>query len=214
MDVILKISLVPIYEPKKNYMKTRSIVLSVILVAITTAGAYAQSFNLGVKGGANLYKLSGRSFTDEFQFAYSVGGYAEINFTKHFGVQPELLWNQTNFRTASDFNTVVPNGFNDVRGSLNYLSIPLLVSYRPSKVLSFQAGPQFGILINQTTIAEAAGQAFKTGDFSLVGGVQLNLGFLKLGGRYFVGLNNISNVTSEDTWKNQGFQLYVGVRII
>jgi Outer membrane protein beta-barrel domain len=197
-------------------MKAKSIVLSIVLITFTAAGAYSQGFNIGVKGGANLYKLDGRSFTDEFQFAYSVGGYAEINFTKHFGIQPELLWNQTNFRTASDFNTVVPNGYNDVKGSLNYLSIPLLLTYRPVKVISFQLGPQFGYLINQTTIAETANDAFKKGDVSIVAGTQLNLGFVKIGARYFVGLNNISNATTTnvDTWRNQGFQFYVGIRII
>jgi hypothetical protein len=204
-------------NPKKNYMKAKSIVLSIVLVAITTAGAYAQGFNLGVKGGANLYKLSGRSFTDEFQFAYSLGAYAEINLTKHWGIQPELVWNQTNFRTATDFNQVVgPGGYDGVKGSLNYLTIPLLLAFRPSKVISFQLGPQFGYLINQTTIDQTASDAFKKGDISIVGGTQLNLGFVKVGARYFVGLNNISNATTTnvDTWRNQGFQFYVGIRII
>ncbi len=195
-------------------MKAKSILFSIVLITVTATTTFAQGFHIGVKGGVNAFKLDGRSFTDEFKFAYNVGAFAEINFTKHFGIQPEVLWSQTNFRTATDFEQIVPNGFNSVKGSLNYLTIPILFSYRPSKIISFQLGPQFGYLINQTTIAEIANDAFKKGDFSMVGGVQLNLGGLKLGGRYFVGLNNISNVTNEDTWKNQGFQLYVGFRII
>jgi outer membrane protein with beta-barrel domain len=210
----LKISLVNYYQPKKNYMKAKLILLSLVLITITTTATYAQGFHLGIKGGANIYKIDGRSFDDEFKFAYSVGAFAEINFNKHFGIQPELLWSQTNFRTASDFNTVVPQGFNDVKGSLNYLTIPLLLTYRPVKAISFQLGPQFGYLINQTTIAETASDAFKKGDFSIVGGAQLNLGGLKIGARYFIGLNNISNISNTDTWKNQGFQMYVGFRII
>ncbi len=175
---------------------------------------YAQGFHIGVKGGANIFKLNGRSFNDEFKFGYSVGGFVELNINKNWGIQPELLWNQTNFRTASDFSSVVPGGYNDVKGSLNYLSIPILASYRPIKLISIQAGPQFGILLNQSNIVNNAKDAFKKGDFSLLGGAQLNLGGFKLGARYFIGLNNINDVSSEDKWKNQGFQVYVGFRII
>jgi hypothetical protein len=97
---------------------------------------------------------------------------------------------------------------------LNYLSIPILATYRPIKLLSIQAGPQFGILLNQSNIVSSAGDAFKKGDFSLLGGAQLNLGGFKLGARYFIGLNNINDVKNDDKWKNQGFQVYVGFRII
>lgn len=195
-------------------MKTKSIALSFFLVTITVISGYAQGFHIGVKGGANIFKLDGRSFSDEFKFGYSLGGFAELNFNKTWGIQPELLWNQTNFRTASNFNSVVPQGYNDVKGSLNYLSIPILLSYRPIKLISIQAGPQFGILLGQTNIVNNAKDAFKKGDFSLLGGAQLNLGGFKLGARYFIGLNNLNDVQNDDKWKNQGFQVYVGFRII
>ena len=195
-------------------MKTKSIALSFFLVTITVISGYAQGFHIGVKGGANIFKLDGRSFNDEFKFGYSLGGFAELNFNKTWGIQPELLWNQTNFRTASNFNSVVPDGYNDVKGSLNYLSIPILLSYRPIKLISIQAGPQFGILLGQTNIVNNARDAFKKGDFSLLGGAQLNLGGFKLGARYFIGLNNLNDVQNDDKWKNQGFQVYVGFRII
>jgi hypothetical protein len=195
-------------------MKTKLVFLTLALLLTIAGGIKAQGINFGIKGGANMYKIDGRSFNDEFNFAYNVGAYAEINFTKNWGVQPELLWNQTNFRTSDQFENIVPEGFNDIKGSLNYLTIPLLLSYRPTKIISFQAGPQFGILVNQTSIVDSAKAAFKHGDFSLVGGVQLNLGAIKLGARYFIGLNNISNVTTVEEWKNQGAQLYVGFRIL
>ncbi|HEU4608394.1 MAG TPA: outer membrane beta-barrel protein, partial [Chitinophagaceae bacterium] len=98
---------------------------------------------------------------------------------------------------------------------LDYLSIPILLSYRPSKLISFQAGPQFGILLNQDkNLVQNGGEAFKNGDLSLLGGVQLNIGGIRLGGRYAVGLNNINDISNQDEWKNQGFQLYAGFRIL
>jgi hypothetical protein len=195
-------------------MKTKSIALSLFLVTMTVISGYAQGFHIGLKGGANIFKLDGRSFNDEFKFGYSLGGFAELNFNKSWGIQPELLWSQTNFRTASNFNSVVPGGYNDVKGSLNYLNIPILISYSPIKLISIQAGPQFGILLGQTNIVSSAKDAFKKGDFSLLGGAQLNLGGFKLGARYFIGLNNLNDVRDDDKWKNQGFQVYVGFRII
>jgi hypothetical protein len=70
-------------------------------------------------------------------------------------------------------------------------------------------------LINQTqTLVTNVGNAFKKGDLSIVGGVQLNAGWFKLGLRYTAGLNNMDNVGNVDSWKNQGFQAYLGVRII
>ena len=194
-------------------MKTKSIFLSITLIVVMAVGANAQGIHVGIKGGANLFKIDGRSFNDQFNFAYNVGAFAEIYFNKSWGIQPELLWNQTNFKTADDFNSIVPEGFNDVKGSLNYLTMPILLSYRPSKIISFQVGPQFGILVNQTNIVDSAKAAFKHGDLSLVGGVQLNLGGFKLGARYFIGLNNISDATNVEAWKNQGAQAYIGFRI-
>jgi len=194
-------------------MKTKSIFLSITLIVVMASGANAQGIHVGVKGGANLFKLDGRSFDDQFTFAYNVGAFAEIYFNKSWGIQPELLWNQTNFKTADDFSSIVPQGFDDVKGSLNYLTMPILLSYRPSKIISLQFGPQFGILVNQTNIVDSAKAAFKHGDLSLVGGAQLNLGGFKLGARYFIGLNNIGDVTNVEAWKNQGAQVYIGFRI-
>jgi hypothetical protein len=48
----------------------------------------------------------------------------------------------------------------------------------------------------------------------MLGGAQLNLGALKLGGRYVVGLANINDIDNKDKWKNQGFQLYLGLKIL
>jgi len=201
-------------KPKDNKMKTKAVFLALFLIAVISTESSAQGFHIGIKGGANLFKIDGRSFNDEYNFAYNVGAFAELYLNNHWGIQPEMLFNQTNFRTATDFSTIVPEGFDDVKGSLDYLTMPILLSYRPSKILSLQFGPQFGILVNQTNIVDSAKAAFRRGDFSLVGGAQLNLGGLKLGARYFIGMNNIGDVTNVESWKNQGAQVYVGFRIL
>ena len=178
-------------------------------------GSYAQGFHVGIKGGANLYKIDGQSFDQQFKYGYNLGGFAEINFSKSLGIQPEVLWNQTNTKTTDHFGQIY-EGYSGQNVTLNYLSIPLLLSIRPIPLLSFQVGPQFGILINQSDNLLVNGKnAFKKGDFSVVGGAQLNLGGFKAGARYVIGLNDIKDLPEgQDKWKNQGFQLYIGLRII
>jgi hypothetical protein len=195
-------------------MKKRTLYL-LALALVFSSTSFAQGLHLGVKAGANIFKVDGKSFKEEYKFGYNVGAFAEINFSKEWGIQPEVMWNQLNYRTGDRFGTVFPGGVNDVKGKLNYLSIPLLLSYTPAKVLSIQAGPQFGLLLNQDkNLFQNGKEAFKSGDFSLLGGVQLNLGGLKVGGRYVVGLSDINDVDNKEKWKNQGFQLYLGLRII
>jgi hypothetical protein len=195
-------------------MKRNAFVLFIPLL-LAMHHSQAQGFHLGIKAGANLFKVDGESFNQEFQFGYVVGAFSEVNFTPNLGIQPELLFSQTNYRTGTQFSNIYPDGINDVKGKLNYLSIPVLLSFRPIPFLSLLVGPQFGILLNQDEhLVNNAEDAFKKGDISLVGGAQLNLAALKIGARYVVGLNNINNIQSSDVnWKNQGWQVYAGFRI-
>jgi hypothetical protein len=190
------------------------LIFSVLILSVTKI--QAQSFHLGVKVGTNLSQISGRSFDDGFQWGLTAGGYAELNIDKKWGIQPELLFNQTKTQTSSDFYTIIPNGFNSTDVNLNYLTIPVLLSFRPVPVLSFQLGPQFGILLSTSqTLTYPASNAFKSGDFSVVGGAQVNLGFFKAGARYVSGLTNINKLaSSEDTWKNESIQIYIGFRLL
>lgn len=196
-------------------MKAKSIVLSLALITMAFVSARAQGFQLGIKGGANIYKVDGVALNNEFKYGYSLGGFAVLNLSKHIGIQPEVLWNEYQTSTTSDANTVYTDLWTNKNITLNYLSIPILLNISPAKIITFQLGPQFGILINQSqTFATNGKDAFKKGDLSMLGGVQLNLAWIKLGARYVVGLNNISDVPNVNSWKSQGLQLYVGVKII
>ena len=190
--------------------------LGLLTIALALASvSFAQGFSAGIKGGANIMKVDGKSFNEEFEFGYNLGGFAEIYFSPKWGIQPEVFWSQTNFRTGTEFKDIYPEGINDFKGKLNYVNIPILLSFRPAKFISFQAGPQFGILVNHSkNFFDNSIDAFKKGDFSMLGGVQLNLGGLRVGGRYQIGLHNINDIDNKDEWKNQGFQLYVGAKIL
>ena len=176
---------------------------------------HAQGFHIGVKAGANIFKIDGQSYDNGFNFGYNAGAFAELNFTKQIGIQPEVMFNQTNYKTGSKFSDVYGSGsLDNYKGKLNYLSIPILLNLRPIPFLSILVGPQFGILLNgDQHLTTTAKDAFKKGDFSLVGGAQLNLASFKVGARYVIGLTDINDLGSQEKWKNQGFQVYAGFRI-
>jgi hypothetical protein len=197
-------------------MKLTRPVFLLTLAIIASSVTFAQGFHVGLKGGVNMYKIEGKSFSEEFKHGYNAGLFTEINFSKKVGIQPEILWNQSQTRTSTHFKDMYDQGVSELKGvTLNYLSIPLLLNLSPSRFVTFQVGPQFGVLINKDqNLLQNGKTAFKSGDMSMLGGVQLNLGGFKVGGRYAVGLTNINDIDNQEKWKNQGFQLYAGFRLL
>jgi hypothetical protein len=185
--------------------------------------AQAQSFKLGVKVGGNMNKIQGQSFSDGFKFAYHAGAFAEINFNKKWGIQPELLWNQMG-GVPSDFQTVYSTATNvninslfnrDNVFKLDYLSIPILLRYTTvGGLFTFNVGPQFGVVLQQDkTLLQNGQDAFTGGDFSMVTGLQLNLLMLRIYGRYNIGLKNINNIDQRDKWTSQQMQVGLGIKL-
>ncbi len=186
-----------------------------LVAALLISQAMMAQFHIGIKGGANVTKIDGKSFKDEFRYGYHLGGFAEIGLGPKFGLQPEVLFNQYATTVDSSYKELYENVFNpDYQRTvkLNYLSIPILLNYKLlGNFLSLQAGPQFGILLDDNrTLLQNGGDAFKKGDFSLLAGAQVKLAAFRFSGRYAIGLNNINDIDNQDKWKNQGFQLSVG----
>jgi hypothetical protein len=194
------------------------LLLSFAFIALAVSVNAQGGFRLGIKGGLNLNQIQGVSFNNGFNYGYHLGGFAEIDFTKKFGIQPEVLWNQSNSQMSGDFATLYPSITNpntlnqDV--VLNYLSIPILLRYNLGSMFSLVAGPQFGILMNKNqNILQNGQKAFTDGDFSLAAGLQVNLKVLRLYGRYNVGMKNINQIDQQDKWTSQQIQLGVGLRL-
>jgi hypothetical protein len=173
-------------------------------------------FHIGVKGGANIIKIDGKSFKDEFKYGYHLGGFAEISLNKEWSINPEVLFNQYSTTLDSNYKSIYENviASDQSKVKLGYLSIPIVLNYKLLGPISLQAGPQFGILIDKNkTLLQNGGNAFKNGDFSLLAGAQVKVAAFRFTGRYVVGLNNINDIDNQDKWKSQGFQLSVGVAL-
>jgi hypothetical protein len=193
----------------------KAFIYLLIVFSLSLSKSYAQGFHLGIKAGTNNSLLTGNSFSDGFNWSFMAGAFAEINFTSKWGIQPEVLFSQVNSQTASNFSEAYQEGINSKDVKLQYLNIPILLTYKlPLPILSLQLGPQFGTLLNNnSSITTNGANAFKSGDFSMVVGAQVNLLMFKGGIRYVYGFTNINNITDADTWKTRTIQLYVGFRI-
>lgn len=197
-------------------MKTKLAIMALAL--LTMQAASAQKFRIGAKAGANLVKVDGKSFKDEFRYGYHIGGFSEIVLTKDrkLSLQPEVLFSQYSTSLDSNFKSVYQNVINSNQShvKLNYLSIPILLNYKLIGPIYLQAGPAFSVLMDQSrTFLQNGGDAFKKGDFSMIGGAQVKLAKLYLSGRYVVGLANINDIDNKDKWKSQAIQLSVGLSL-
>ena len=190
-------------------------VFVLLLVMFSYSQIHAQGLHLGIKAGTNNSLLTGNSFNDGFNWGFMAGAFAEVNFTSRWGIQPEVLFSQITSQTASNFNDAYSEGINSKDIKLQYLNIPILLTYKlPLPILSLQLGPQFGTLLNNNSSITTNGMnAFKSGDFSMIVGAQVNLLMFKGGIRYVYGFTNINNINDADTWKTRTIQLYVGLRI-
>ena len=84
-------------------MKTR---LLTLFAALLLTQAVMAQFHIGIKGGANVTKVDGKSFKDEFRYGYHLGGFAEIRMGNKLVLQPEVLFNQYSTRLDSNYKNI------------------------------------------------------------------------------------------------------------
>ena len=183
-------------------MKIQQFIL-LLFLCISSNLALSQSLKFGFKGGADMHKVEGKPFSEEFTFGYHLGGFAEIGLTRDgkLTLQPEVLFNQYSTTLDSNFKSVYQNVISSEQSKvkLNYLSIPILVNYKLLGPIYLQAGPAFSILMDESrNFLQNGGDAFKKGDFSMIGGAQIRLAKLYLTGRYVVGLANINDIDNKE----------------
>jgi hypothetical protein len=194
-------------------MKTKLLGLAVAL--LISNFMFAQ-FHLGIKGGANIVKIDGKSFKEQFRYGYNVGGFAEIGLGKKFTLVPGVDFNQYSTTLDSSYKAVYEGVINSSQSKvkLNYLSIPLILDYKFLGPIHLQAGPQFGVLMDQNkNFLQNGADAFKKGDFAMAFGAQVKLASFRVTGRYLIGLSNINDIDNQDKWKSQVIQLSVGIAL-
>ncbi len=159
----------------------------------------AQGIGLGIKAGANFADQAVENIDIKTATDFHVGAYLNLNLSEKFGITPEVLY--------SAYGTQWEN----VKVDYDYIALPVMFRFKPIKLLSLEAGPQFSFLTKAEVeeVGDVKDQ-LKNNDFGLAfgAGVQLPLGF-NAGARYVLGFTDISDV-SEESIKNRTFQIYIG----
>jgi Outer membrane protein beta-barrel domain len=173
-------------------------------------------FRIGAKAGVNINKINGESYKDGFNYNYLLGAFMQFNFSKTFGLQPEINFVQSTSEFTSDASTIYDDLFLDgsqKKAKLDYLKVPLLLNINigPSKRVKLQLGPQYGNVLKQTVDSlKSNGNIFKRADWSAVGGLWLQIPFINLGARYEIGLTNLNDIDNQQKWKSQAFTIFAG----
>ena len=167
----------------------------------------------GIKGGANfcsfIVSKSGELFAEETfntKVSYHVGSYVQNSFSDHLAWQIEVLFSNKGYIHKVDDQSI--------NVSLNYLNWPILLIYKPIKLIEFEVGPELGYLIS--------GEDFLSSfDLAIDLGARFNISDkFNAGLRYCQGLPfkmKLDRPEAEGydpTYQNSVFQIYIGFNLI
>jgi hypothetical protein len=192
------------------------------LTAIAAASdAGAQGLSYGVKGGIALADLDATgedsAVPTDFRVGLVAGGFITWPLAGRLEFQPEVLYTQKGSKA-------------DVLGGtstqkLDYLDIPLLLSYRlkgsRERNLAVFGGPSLGVRLRARSNAAFGGGSFeddvsdqvKSTDFAAVAGVAYHRGRLVVDGRYSWGFTDIDRDTGDGVEiRNRGISILAGWR--
>ena len=178
----------------------------------------AQNIILGIKGGLDFAKISGKSFLASYSPSFEAGGYAGFKLNSKLTLQTELVYSQQIEKVNSDQlqNVVYIGGISNSAvnsdATIGSVSLPILIKFKVNSLFSIDAGPAF--VLNAYTsenIFQSGRVAFKPIDLSVSGGATLNLSGFNIYARYNHGLTNINNYDNLDSWKSR--QLSFGLEI-
>lgn len=176
-------------------------------------------FRFGAKGGVNINKISGKSYESGFNYNFQAGVFLQFNISNRFGIQPEVNFVQSQSAFTKDATDIYDDLFLDgsqKKAKMNYLEVPVLLNMNigPSKRVKLQAGPAYSGLLKQTVDSlKANANFYKNSEWSLIGGLWIQVPFINLGARYKLGLTNINGIDDKQTWKSQAIQIFVGITI-
>ncbi|SEW39545.1 porin family protein [Chitinophaga arvensicola] len=196
-------------------MKKR--LLSVLLLICFVTAASAQGLHYGIKADLNMFKLDGEGIKSNYTLGGRLGVYGSYDFSKKWGLQPELLFSQASPKRDDNFSAKYINTANATANQsvkLTYLTLPVLLRYNVNHLLTINAGPQYSYLIYANeNLLNYNRNAFKRGDLGVAAGATFNFDILHVYARYVLGLTDVNDIDDRYQWKTQQAQVGIGIDI-
>ena len=176
-------------------------IITIIAIIMVAGAANAQTVNIGVKGGINLYTVNNNNSEPSYDSkpSFYLGLLGHIHMADQFAMQPELVFSLQGARYD-----------NNLKLDLNYVNVPILFQYMFDNGFRLQAGPQIGVLVGAKANGVDVRNDYKSGDFGLAFGASYvnPLSGFGVDARYNHGLSDISESGATSSY-NRGFQLGV-----
>ena len=176
----------------------------IAVLASSMIAVRAQDPHWGIKGGVNVANIDIQRGADPGEkVGIHLGGLAHIHLSKHFALQPELIYSNQGAQRSS--------GNNEFKTKLHYINVPVLLQFMTGSGFRLQTGPQLGVLmsakykVNDTETDND--DNYKTPDFSWsFGASYVTMKGLGFDARYNQGISNI-NDASGNKYRNRVFQV-------
>ena len=167
--------------------------------------------NFGIKGGLNYSTVTQGDFDEgpDPRTSFHIGFFGEIPLVENvFSIQPEFIYSRQGFE--NNFTLLGTNYKTTYK--IDYINMPILAKIYLGKTLALEAGPQFGLKINENI--ESDNSSTETNDVNafdtaLAGGISLNFDSVFISGRYTYSLNE---VVKDSNAKNSVFQMGIGFK--
>ena len=203
-----------------------------LMILFFSASVFAQDnavdnsprVRIGLKGGlslATVIKTNDNNFSTGTLLGFNGGAVLQLPIGHFISIQPEVLFSQKGFRSTG---TAIGTDY-DYRRYLNFLDIPILLRINATKYFGIVVGPQYSYLLGTHTTFKSGDSGFeqdvkndndniKKNIFGGVIGADINLSDnFFIYGRYTIDFqnNNGDGTSSTPAYKNQVFQLGIGV---
>ena len=181
----------------------------VVLITATNFSSLGQGAPkpiVGAKGGINLANIGGDT-DNSMKIAPHFGMYTEVFFDYFLMMQAEILFSFQGHAAADDFSSSL---------NLTYINIPVMARYNMGYNINVHTGIQFGFLLSAKSVFQSEKFDVKDQFKGVELGLPIGVGYdfmdrrFNVTARYVIGLNNISESTTQ-TRHNNVLQLSFGM---
>jgi hypothetical protein len=193
-----------------------------VLISFKSSG----QFSIGAKVGLNINNIASSIFAGDIyrtNVGFHLGIFGQVPIKGKFSLIPEVQYIQKGSDSDIQNNLSISTG----RINLNYLELPILLSYSPIKQINIDLGPNFALMTSSNATGAFSNtnldNVYSKFDFNISGGVRWHLGSkISVVGRYNYGLSEIdeqNNVvangkTTKATYYNRTIQFGLSYKII